>query len=235
MRKAAAERNSEPRPASTRPLRPESLVDLAHRDLQLRIASGAMRPGDRVVIDALAREYGTSQIPVREALVRLHAERFVTFERNKGYRVAPKPGALEMRHLFEARLILEIGAVDRGLGRADAGVIAELAAINTTLAGIDAGRSIDDYRRFITTNERFHILLVGLCDNPFVIDSYNRLGYHQRIIQILYGRGVPDSARILREHDEIIAALSRGDRDAVRAAMRDHIVGGYERLEMPPD
>jgi len=215
-------------------LRSESLVDLAYNDLQLNIASGALAEGQRLVIDALAREYGTSQIPIREALVRLRAERYVTFEANKGYRVAAKPGALEMSQLFEARLILEVGAVDQGLVRADAAVIEELVAINETLAGIDARRSIDDYRRFITTNERFHIVLVGLSANPFVIDAYNRLGYHQRIIQIFYGRGVPDSARIVREHVEIIEALRRGDREAVRTAMRDHITGGYERLEMPP-
>ena len=128
--------------ASARPLRPSSLVDLAYEDLQLRIASGTLAEGERLVIDALARDYGTSQIPVREALVRLHAERFVTFEQNKGYRVAPKAGALEMRHLFEARMILEVGAVDRGLERVDTAVIDELSAINETLAGIDAGCSI---------------------------------------------------------------------------------------------
>lgn len=218
---------------SRRVLRPASLVEMAYSDLQLRIASGALGEGERLVIDAFAREYGTSQIPVREALVRLRAERFVTFEPNKGYRVAAKPGSSEMCHLFEARLILEIGAVDQGHANTDAPFLAELVRINEALAGIDPAQHIEEYRRFIMTNERFHVLLIGLSRNPFVVDAYNRLGYHQRIIQTLYGKGVPDSARIVREHVEIIEALGAGDAALITAAMRRHIIGGYQRLEMP--
>lgn len=217
-----------------RPLRTSSLVDLAYEDLQLRIASGALKEGERLVIDALAREFGTSQIPVREALVRLNAERFVTFERNKGYRVAPKPDALEMQQLFEARLILEIGAVDHGLATIDDKVLAELSAINRELARIEPGRALQDYRDFIMLNERFHLVLVGLSGNPYVIDAYNRLGYHQRILQTLYGKGVPDSDRIIREHDEIIAALGRRRPADVQQAIRSHIMAGAARLPIMP-
>ncbi len=162
--------------------------------------------------------------------MRLHAERFVTFERNKGYRVAPKPDALEMRQLFAARLILEIGAVEHGLGRVDAAVIAELRRINAELQTLDPSRSIEAYRAFIATNERFHVVLVGLSANSFIINSYRRLGYHQRIIQRLFGKGVPDRAPIVAEHETIIEALAKGDPDAVRAAMHRHI---SRRLRAP--
>src|SRR5438128_1842602 len=106
-------------------LRRTSLVELAHDELHRRITNGTLAEGDRLVIDQLAREFGTSLIPVREALARLRAERLVTFEPNKGYRVAPAPDAVEIERLFESRIILEIGALERGIARVTPAVMDE--------------------------------------------------------------------------------------------------------------
>src|SRR5579884_1782285 len=57
--------------------------------LRERIVSGAYSPGHRLVIDALAREMGVSQAPIREALRRLESEGWVIYHRNVGPQVAP--------------------------------------------------------------------------------------------------------------------------------------------------
>ena len=87
-----------------------SLVDLAHDELHRLITDGGLGDGERIVIDQFAKILGTSLIPVREALARLHAEGLVTFERNKGYRVALRPTHDQLRQLFEARLVIETSA-----------------------------------------------------------------------------------------------------------------------------
>jgi len=212
------------------PLRTASLVTLAYERLQEEIVSGELQQGARLVIDELARQFGSSPIPVREALVRLHAERLVTFEPNKGYRVAPKPDPVELEHLFQARLILETGAVRDGLANVTPDVLERLSQINRRLAAIAPGTSAEQNRAFIVENERFHQELVGLCRNPFVIDAYNRLGYHQRIMQTLYRQGDPDAPRVIREHDEIIDALRDGRVAGAEDALRRHIVFGRSRL-----
>ena len=61
-----------------------------------RILSGAYSPGFRVVIDALAEEFGVSALPVREAIRRLEAEGLVVYRPNAGAQVAPaEPGLFE--------------------------------------------------------------------------------------------------------------------------------------------
>jgi DNA-binding GntR family transcriptional regulator len=212
-----------------------SLVDGAYADLQQRIASGALHEGERLVIDRLALEFGTSLIPIREALGRLHAERFVTFERNKGYRVAKKPGVMEMRHLFQARLIIETGAVESGADNISDTVIAHLVEINRRLAAVLPAETPDAVKQFISLNEAFHICLVSLSDNPFVIDSYNRLGYHQRVMHTQYATGVPNGDSIIEEHQGIILALQSKNRYLMGAAIRAHISAGFEILAADPD
>lgn len=223
--------NSERQPLTAgAALRSASLADLAHEELHRRIADGALAEDERLVIDRLAREFGTSLNPVREALARLHAERLVTFERNKGYRVAPKPSPLELQQLFEARLILETGAVEEGLRHVTETALAELEAINREIARRRYGKTFEGFHEFVRFNERFHVLLVGLCRNPFIIEAYNHLGYHQRIMHSHHGRGVPDIDRIVGEHEAIIQSLRRADPEAMREAIRGHILGGAQRL-----
>src|SRR5689334_25268318 len=61
-----------------------------YRAIRERILSGAYGPGYRVVIDALATEFGVSALPVREAIRRLEAEGLVIFRPNAGAHVAPR-------------------------------------------------------------------------------------------------------------------------------------------------
>ena len=67
-----------------------------YRAVRERILSGTYGPGFRVVIDALAEEFGVSALPVREAIWRLEAEGLVIYRPNAGAQVAPAdPGAFD--------------------------------------------------------------------------------------------------------------------------------------------
>jgi DNA-binding GntR family transcriptional regulator len=222
-------RSSEP---SRKPglIRSRSLVDLAHEEIHKRITNGTIKQGERLIIDALAQEFGTSLIPVREALARLHAERLVSFEANKGYRVAAPPDALELHDLFSARLILEVGALETAIPLVNAALVAELRDINQQMRSGTYGKTFDGYVAFVKLNAVFHEKVVGLSGNPFIIEAYRTLAYHQRIMQALHGRGIPDIGKLVDEHDAIIEALEKKSLQRVRQAIRQHIIEGAERL-----
>jgi DNA-binding GntR family transcriptional regulator len=211
-------------------IRSRSLVDLAHEEIHKRITNGEIAQGERLVIDALAQEFGTSLVPVREALARLHAERLVSFEANKGYRVAAPPDELELRQLFSARLMLEVGALEVALPLINPQLIADLRDINEQMRGGTYGKTFEGYVEFVKLNAVFHERVVGLSGNPFIIDAYRKLAYHERIMQALHGRGIPDIGKLVAEHDAIIDALQEGSHAAARSAIRQHILDGGKRL-----
>lgn len=207
-----------------------SLVDLAHEEINRRIATGALPQGSRVVIGTLAEEFGMSLIPVREALARLHAERLVTFEPNKGYRVSAPPDKGELQELFAARLALELGCLEMTMGHVTPEVVEDFREMNTEMGRKSSGVNFDDYIGFVHLNADFHEKLLGLSDNLFLIGAYRQLGYRSRITQTLYGRGIPDLDRLVSEHTQIIDALSVRSYECARRALRAHIVGGAQRL-----
>jgi DNA-binding GntR family transcriptional regulator len=210
--------------------RQQSLVELAHDEIQRRILAGELKHGEKLVIDQLAREFGTSLIPVREALARMNAERLVTFEANRGYRVSPPPDPDELRQLFAARLILEVGALEVSLGHFDAELITELSALNDRMHNCSVGPTFESFSQFVKLNSEFHERIIGVAENVFVMETFRSLAYRQRISQSLKGRGIPDLEKLVSEHARILAALKDHDLVAAQNVLRAHIIGGARRM-----
>src|SRR5258708_40109912 len=78
-----------------------------------RILSGTYAPGSALRQDSLAAEFGTSKIPVREALVQLQSEGLVDIFPNRGFQVRPLAGT-ELDEVFRLRLQIEPTAVALG-------------------------------------------------------------------------------------------------------------------------
>lgn len=79
-------------------------------DLRRAILSGDEPPGTMIPIDAVARVFGVSQIPVREALKALLGEGLVEHVPNVGYSVA-KLTFQEFREMYDVRRALEAAAL----------------------------------------------------------------------------------------------------------------------------
>lgn len=67
---------------------PANLSDTAFESIKNRILNGTYKADQKLVISRLAKEFGVSTIPIREALARLNAEELVGYKANQGYRVA---------------------------------------------------------------------------------------------------------------------------------------------------
>ncbi|MGA6156420.1 GntR family transcriptional regulator [Stenotrophomonas sp. NPDC087984] len=84
------------------------------------IVSGTYRPGSRLTEELLARRYGVSRVPVREALRTLESEGFVTTRRHAGACVA-QPSEREAADLLDIRALLEpLGAARAAQRRTEA-------------------------------------------------------------------------------------------------------------------
>lgn len=189
-----------------------------------------VEPGMRLSIDGLARTLGVSPTPVREALVQLERTGLVVREANKGYRVAPPLAGDQLEALFDARLIVETGAVDlaaRGdvtalrarLGEA----LDEQAAVADEVAAVGAEEAPEELMaRFFRSDWQFHQVLFDATRNPFLEEMSEVITTRvHRMRQIVEGGG-DDTARAVAEHRAILDAVLIGPAAAV-AAMRGHL------------
>lgn len=195
-----------------------------------------VEPGMRLSIDGLARTLGVSPTPVREALVQLERTGLVTREANKGYRVAPPLAGDQLEALFDARLIVESGAVELAArGDVDAlrtrlgAALDEQAAVAAEVAGIGVADAPEELMaRFFRSDWAFHQLVFDATRNPFLQDMSEIITTRVHRMRQMVEGGDDDTERAVAEHRSVLEALAVGPAEAV-AAMRAHIDAVRER------
>src|ERR1700754_4327849 len=100
-------------PADRRLFRSQMLGADVYEAIKTMLMDHVIRPGTRISIDGLAREFQVSSTPVREALARLESEGLAVKEPLKGYRATPLLTLEEFDDLYRFRLLLEPWAARR--------------------------------------------------------------------------------------------------------------------------
>ncbi|GAA1220137.1 GntR family transcriptional regulator [Prauserella alba] len=206
------------------------LREQVRNTLHARIAEGELRPGDRLLEYDLADEFGISRVPVREAIRMMQSEGLLEVLPRRGGVFVRSLNRREMEELFDVREALEVLAARRAVeqtgpeGAARMGELAEQAR-----AALRAGETEDMFQ----ANAAFHDELVALAGNGLLMSMLEPL--HGRLAWLFRLNLEPE--RVCREHEELHAAIVRGDAEAaaevalrhVRSSRRmvlDHIVDG---------
>ncbi len=204
--------------------RPESNVDRLYDALRGMAAEFAFKPGERINESALAQRLNASRTPIREALNRLVAEGFLTFQSGRGFFCRPlSPEAVQ--DLYEARVAIECESARLACARASDDELTELAAWLDRIAPDYTTET--DAARLLDMDEGFHRRLVTLSRNAELarlLDNLNdRIRYVRMIDLRAMQRGKAARPDMMSAHRRILEALTSRDADAASRAMRAHI------------
>jgi DNA-binding GntR family transcriptional regulator len=188
------------------------------KDLLLqRIASGELRPGDRIVETRVAAELGTSQAPVREALRDLELLRLVESEPFKGARVRGF-GNAELVEVYPVRAALEELAAKEATRR----LAGDVSALEAEVEAMREAARRGDTNALVRHDIAFHRLVVEAAGNPILEQCWKSLGVEGPITITLYGTSVePEEAAEL--HAPLLDAIRSGKPGAAGRAARRHV------------
>lgn len=181
-----------------------------------RILTGVYEPGERLVETRLAREFETSQVPVREALRELEVLRFVESEPFRGARVRAVSRA-EMVEIFPVRSAIEEVAVRLATLQLD-GDVEEL---EQHLGAMEDAAAEGDRHQQVISDVAFHRTIVEASGNSILGDVWLSLRVEGRTMITSLGAGI-GLDEIVAIHEPILAAIRAKDPDAAAAAMRRH-------------
>lgn len=193
-----------------------------------RILSPGVSAGDRITIDAVARDIGVSQTPVREALHRLESEGVVVRTHLAGYRVAPPMTREEFEELVEMRLVLEPAIARRAAERVGPDELAALRDLNARMAEPAAGSRRSGYALFARLDADLHDQIAAGAGNRLMRGALARLHTHVRLFRLSYD--VQITSQAVGEHDAVLTAIAAGDADTAAEAMRAHLLASSERF-----
>lgn len=184
-----------------------------------RIIAGQLAPGTALDESQIAADFSVSRTPVREAL-RLLAASGLVEQRPHAKALVAKPDEAELAGMFEVMAYLE--ALCAGLA-ALAMTREERAELDTLHTGMAAIVRDGAERRYAEANDTFHTRIYDGAHNPYLSkltrSTRQRLQPFRRAQFGAWGRLAKSHA----EHELIVEAILRGDRDAAEHAMRKHI------------
>ncbi len=200
----------------------ENLEDKIYVALRRLIVERRMLPGERIPVDALAREMGVSRTPVLNALKRLGQERVVEFRSRRGVFVR-RFTKREMARLFAVREVLEGLAARLAASRI---ARAEVQRFRGAFRGLDS--AAPSVRRYLECDRGFHGRLLQIAANEQLTAAMQSLN----MMLFAWQDGlVRPPADTLPEHLNILKALEQRDGAASETAMRLHIRRSLEQLQ----
>lgn len=197
-----------------------SFVEQAYRAIKQRIVSGEFGPGTQLNIDALARQLGVSNSPVREALRRLENERWVETIPFRGAFVRPFDQS-ELADLYELRGMLELSALRKVMPRPPA---EGLKRLEEAVAELRAAVEKSDPLAYLAADTRFHQSVVDMAGNKRLSEMYATLVEQGRCFML--GRGPESMARYRKgrdQHGAILDAIRRGDTKGAVKLLEEHL------------
>jgi DNA-binding GntR family transcriptional regulator len=211
-------------------LKRATLAEQAYEELRSQIVSGRLAAGQRLLADQLAGEMMISQTPVKEAIAMLARDGLVEGASRRAS-VVRRFSPEAIREIFEARMLVELDALARGMaeGRATPEFVARLRAIFDAHMAEVAKQNSDALADAIRLDREFHELIVQLGAND-TIASWHRV--IQRQTQTIRNFTLKSYTleRTRREHSAIVEALAKGEAEQAVAALRAHLLASRDAM-----
>ncbi|TCU41024.1 GntR family transcriptional regulator [Rhizobium azibense] len=194
-------------------------ADLLYERIETMIAEGQVKDGERLDEMRLARDFGVSRTPLREALRLLSATGLVELVPNRGAFVR-QPNFTRLVEMFEVMAEVEAWCARLAASRITK---AQLLLLRQAASACEAALQAQDYKRYYVENAAFHTMIYEASGNGFLAEEAVNL--HRRLkpfrqAQLAFGDRLSQS---MSEHREILLALEAGDARRADTVMRDHI------------
>jgi DNA-binding GntR family transcriptional regulator len=205
-----------------------TLSDQVYHAVRARIMAGALAPGTFLREKDL-ETMGVSRTPIREALGRLASEGFLERLPHRGFRV-PEESLGNLLELYPIVSSLELLAGRLAFERFTAEDIGRLRDLNARLA---EARDRGDVRAMLDLNTAFHRFITERGGNRRLALLLDDLRSQLTRLELWYYSGRERTQRSIQEHEEIIAAVERGDRGRALELLERNMSLTYRSLTQP--
>ncbi len=209
---------------------PGTVGEATYQLIRSAIVFGRLAPGQRLRLDRLRGEYGTSVSTLREILNRLTSEGLVSAEGQKGFAVAPVSLA-ELSELADMRLLLEQHAMELSFAAGDLEWEGRVVAAHHKLSRMEHalldGKATDaaDWKRY---DWEFHHSLISACGSPELLEIhagvYDKYLRYQMVVGIFRG----EVATV--EHAELLACALERRIDRAKIILDTHVRACVEAI-----
>lgn len=203
---------------------PRSVTSAVFVHLRSEVMTGELKAGQPLRAAAIAERLRVSLTAVREALVRLLSDGFVTSIDQKGFRVSPVSLG-DLIDVTERRIEIEGTALRLSMQRGGTEWRERIEASHQRLASIPMRRPEKPgvtSEAWSEEHERFHLSLLEACGSPWLLRFRGTLFAHSERYRRLSAQAGGSARDVAGEHSFIAQAVLSGDADAAVEALSEH-------------
>ncbi len=204
-----------------------TLSEAAHQAIRRNIITGALAPGSKLVVAALAQALKLSATPINEALAGLEREGLVTYSPHRGYFVRTVTHE-DIEETYSVREAFELLAVRNAAKNAEKTVIRELKEI---LRQARQSLRETDTSRFSDLDLEFHRVIWNSLNNSLATRVGELIGVQIRLLVAATARAPGRFRGAFEEHNEIYQAIRNRDPVWAVSSMRTHLHNAKTALE----
>jgi len=193
--------------------------DAIYTTLKRRIVLNELRPGVTLTELAVAADLGSSQGPVREALMRLQEDGLVLRSGHRGTSVTPL-NPEEAEEILALRRRIEVRAAPRAVRAVDAAALARLTHLRERM---DAAAEAGDEYGLIELDTEFHLAIFRLAELRALEQILVRCILHSHRQKLWEPRHRRPLAETAARHDALLELVKARDGEALARALGLHI------------
>ena len=208
------------------PLSFQTLSAPIYNDLMEQLISGAYEPGQRLKLNELAEQTGTSVSPVREALIRLVAEDSVAMSSLRAFAI-PSLSSSRFNQILSIRLVLEGLAVEKATENITQSDVEELSKLHAKFISAEANQERLEAQ---SLNRRIHFMIYDKANMPMLLSSILNLWAKMGpILRVYYSKRI-DVTIGAPDHLNLFEALDANDCLRAVAAVQADIIHGCSAI-----
>jgi DNA-binding GntR family transcriptional regulator len=203
-----------------------SLKDKVRQEIRNAIIANRLRPGERIVETEIAKSFGISQVPVREALRGLEEEGLVKSVKYTGAFVS-EIDISEIFHMYTLRAEIEGNVLAHSLPAFTNRHFGELYDI---VERMKANGAAQDYAAVSAVDLEFHAKIVEWGNIAVYNRVWSMVNHHiQRFIAYMHPRTVEDGRDAYEVHKKLIEVMEQRDVAQATSALREHIMWAFSK------
>lgn len=202
--------------------------EIIYQEIKEDIINGKYKPKERIVISDVAREFGTSDIPVREAMRYLESDGLIQSKPYVGA-IVTNFDLADIRKIYQIRAVLEGLATRQAVDRIYNNGVKKL---ETILSKMTKAIGSENYVLLSNLNRAFHHVIYAASENEYLIKVIFDLWDMSLRARAIFSF-MPERARAaVNEHANIVAALKKKNEGLAEKLVIEHMNSHLKALQL---
>lgn len=200
----------------------KNLTAIVYEKIRNDILINVIKPGERLSENQIAKSFGTSRTPVREAMKMLANEDLVEIYNGSGIFVK-NVTLRELSDIFQVRAILECGALELAWGNISKAEIRRLAdQWLKKQARLHLGQRVE-LSAIVALDGAFHRFIYDKCSNSYLSRLLNDIEDKVSRFRFISALSLGNILETINQHLEILELMENNDLEKTLSALKTHI------------